>query len=475
MNLYEKLQSYQETGIYPMHMPGHKRNPAFQMMNPYDIDMTEVEGTDNLHHPVGIIRSLMDQMREIYNTKESYLLVNGSTCGILAAVSACVHKGDTIIMDRNCHRSVYHAVYLLDLRPVYLYPETEDGTGIALGIQAEQVAEVLQKCPAACVVVTSPTYEGVVANIREIADRVHEKGIPLIVDEAHGAHFTWGHPFWREIPEAAMSQGADLVVESLHKTLPALTQTGVLHLCSDRVSPALIQRYLDIYESSSPSYVLMSGAALCMDWMEQNAEAAFLSYRDNWYQFCQQAEKWNVLSLWEYPAKEPSKLVIRSGLLTGYELAQVLRERYHIQVEMESADYILAMTSICDTDEGWMRLTASLAELDAELASVADPGEKSHDTDSPNRQNKGSQARIHKSLYEAMNCPYDRVRLENSVGRTAAEYAFVYPPGIPFLVPGEEITEEVLGQIQRTKEKRLNLMGLEDESGNYIRVCGQRS
>ena len=147
---------------------------------------------------------------------------------------------------------------------------------------------------------------------------------------------------------------------------------------------------------------------------------------------------------------------------------------------MESADYILAMTSICDTDEGWMRLTASLAELDGELASAADPGKKSHDTDSPTRQisvrqNKGSQARIHKSLYEAMNCPYDRVRLENSVGRTAAEYAFVYPPGIPFLVPGEEITEEVLGQIQRAKEKRLNLMGLEDESGNYIRVCGQRS
>ena len=486
MNLYKELISYQESGIYPMHMPGHKRNPVFRMVNPYSIDVTEVEGTDDLHHPEGMIRCLMDQMSQFYHTKESYLLINGSTCGILAAVSACARRGDTIIMARNCHRSVYHAVYLLDLKPVYLYPETDEETGIALGIQAEQVAEVLQGCPeASCVVVASPTYEGIVSDIRKISEQVHEKGISLIVDEAHGAHFAWGHPIWKAIPEAATSQGADLVIESLHKTLPALTQTGVLHLCSDRISPAVVSRYLDIYESSSPSYVLMAGAAQCMEWLEQNAETAFLSYRKNWYGFCRQAAGWKILSLWEHPAKEPSKLVVQSGTLTGYELALALRERYQIQVEMEEADYILAMTSICDTDEGWLRLAVALTELDEELAADKDVGEESRKASGYHasqgkkscvRQKKSDfYAKIHKSLYEAVNCPSDRIRLEDSVGRTAAEYAFIYPPGIPFLVPGEEITDGVLEQIQRVKEKRLNLMGLEDKTGDHILVCKKGS
>lgn len=485
MNLYEELISYQGSGIYPMHMPGHKRNPDFQMVNPYDIDVTEVEGTDDLHHPAGMIRSLMDQMRQFYHTEESYLLVNGSTCGILAAVSACACRGDTIIMARNCHRSVYHAVYLLDLKPVYLYPKVEEETGIVLEIRAEQVADALLNYPgASCVVVTSPTYEGVVSDIREIAGQVHEKGIPLIVDEAHGAHFAWGHSFWKAIPEAAISQGADLVVESLHKTLPALTQTGVLHLCSDRVSPEKVRRYLDIYESSSPSYVLMAGAAICMDWMERNARTAFSTYRNNWLGFCGQAVKWNVLSLWENPRKEPSKLVVGSGPLTGYELALALREKYHIQVEMEGAGFILAMTSICDTDEGWQRLAAALTELDRELAVSVDAGERCLEAYSGAGEEKKVSdrrrgiifpVRIHMGLYEAMNSPSDRIRLEDSLGRTAAEYAFVYPPGIPFLVPGEEITDEVLEQIQWAKEKRLNLMGLEDETGQYIRVCEKRS
>ena len=221
-----------------------------------------------------------------------------------------------------------------------------------------------------------------------------------------------------------------------------------------------------------------------MDWMERNARTAFSTYRNNWLGFCGQAVKWNVLSLWENPRKEPSKLVVRSGPLTGYELALALREKYHIQVEMEGAGFILAMTSICDTDEGWQRLAAALTELDRELAVSVDAGERCLEAYSgaggekkvsDRRRGIIFPVRIHMGLYEAMNSPSDRIRLEDSLGRTAAEYAFVYPPGIPFLVPGEEITDEVLEQIQWAKEKRLNLMGLEDETGQYIRVCEKRS
>lgn len=473
MNLYEILQSYRSSGIYPMHMPGHKRNPVFQMENPYGLDVTEIEGMDDLHHPEGAVRRLMDQMKQIYGTRESYLLVNGSTCGILAAVSACARRGDTVIMDRSCHRSVYHAVYLLDLKPVYLYPETDFGTGIALGIQPEQVEEALCGNPsAACVVITSPTYEGVVSDIRQIAAVVHERGIPLVVDEAHGAHFAWGHPYWRAIPETAMAQGADLVVESLHKTLPALTQTGVLHLCSHRAEERAVRRFLDIYETSSPSYILMAGAVRCMDWMMKNAKNAFCAYRDSWNRFHRQAAQWKVLSLWEHERKEPSKLVIGSGSMEGSELAALLRRRYQLQMEMASTGYVLAMTSVCDTEEGWSRFSAALSEIDQELAAG---GSESGVRTGRGGWNRREPAVARMSMYEALNCSGRRVRTAESTGEISAEFAFLYPPGIPFLVPGEEITEGVLVQIRDAKQGHLKLMGMEDGTGEYIRVCGKRS
>lgn len=463
MDMYEELINYCSSGIYPMHMPGHKRNPLFCMKNPYEIDVTEVEGTDDLHHPEGMIRDLMDRMKRIYGTKETYLLVNGSTCGILTAISACAHRGDTILMDRNCHYSVYHAVYLLELEPVYLYPDTDPQTGIALGIRPEQVEEALCTAPAAsCVVVTSPTYEGVVSKIAPMAEKVHERGIPLIVDEAHGAHFTWGHRGWQDVPAPAMSQGADLVIESLHKTLPALTQTGVLHVCTDRVATELVERYLQIYMSSSPSYILMAGAAQCIEWMEREGQQAFLSYQRYWRDFCRQSKRWKNISLWEYPEKEPSKLVILSDSLTGCELSEMLRKRYQIQMELAADGYVLAMTSICDTEEGWKRLAAALTEID----------EKSVKCDKITQWRPVQCAGTpRKSLYAAMNSPYEVIRVEDSMGRTSAEYAYIYPPGIPFLVPGEEITEDAVRQIRYARDRKLNPMGLEDPTGTYIRVC----
>ena len=213
MNLYERLMWTAKENRYPMHMPGHKRAGLFTMANPYAFDVTEIDGTDNLHQPEGEILWEMEQMKQKYGTKDSYLLVNGSTCGILAAISACCHPGDTIVIARNCHRSVYHAVELLSLKPVYVYPEVDKETGICLGISSEEVKHVIVDTKPACVVLTSPTYEGVVSNIRAIAEIVHEKNSLLVVDEAHGAHFAWSDKF----PETAMEQGADLVIESLHK------------------------------------------------------------------------------------------------------------------------------------------------------------------------------------------------------------------------------------------------------------------
>lgn len=467
--MYRHLTDYWKAGRYPMHMPGHKRNPAFEMPNPYSIDMTEVAGLDNLHRPEGMIRDFMNRMKRRYKTEETYLLVGGSTCGILAAVSACCRKGEVVFVDRGCHRSVYHAICLLGLKPVYLMPEIDRESGISLGISPKEAERKIQGAGGA-VIITSPTYEGVVSDVEAIAEIAHANGLALIVDEAHGAHFPWAHGIVTGMPSSAISHGADIVIQSLHKTLPALTQTALLHVCSQRVSRRMVEQYLDIYETSSPSYVLMASAAQCMDFLEQHGEEEFYRYNKRLINFYKKAEEWKVLSLWRSSCEaDPSKLVIRSGDsgLSGPQLGGLLRDGYAIEIEMEAADYILAMSSVADTEEGFACLAEALADIDRQLAEKGiDAGEK--------------KASCHvffakepipcMDAYEAMHAPYEELPLSESRGRISAEYAMVYPPGIPFLVPGEKITDEVISQIGGAQKSGLTLSGLFDREGRTVRV-----
>ena len=226
-DLLEKLQEYRAEDMYPFHMPGHKRKPL-PFPNPYSIDITEIDGFDNLHHAEGILKEAQERAADLYGSKECFYLVNGSTCGLLAAICAATKKRDKVLVARNCHKAVYHALYLNELQAEYIYPVITK-SGIQGQIEPEQVKKALLLNPdIAAVILTSPTYEGVVSDINAIAGIAHERGIPLIVDEAHGAHLGFGAGF----PENAVRQGADAVIMSLHKTLPSFTQTALLHLCS---------------------------------------------------------------------------------------------------------------------------------------------------------------------------------------------------------------------------------------------------
>lgn len=463
MNLYERLMWTAKENRYPMHMPGHKRSGLFTMANPYAFDVTEIEGTDNLHQPEGEILWEMEQMKKKYGTKDSYLLVNGSTCGILAAISACCRAGDTIVVARNCHRSVYHAVELLSLKPVYVYPEIDCKTGICLGISSEEVKRILKNVKPACVVLTSPTYEGVVSNVRAIAEVVHEANSLLVVDEAHGAHFAWSDRF----PETAMEQGADLVIESLHKTLPALTQTAVLHRASDRVLAERVEHYLEIFETSSPSYVLMGSISQCMQWMRAYADTWFESYFTNLNWFCEQAKKWQELHLWENPRKELSKLVILTGeKCSGTEAAEWLREEFQIEVEMAAAGYILAMTSLVDSRDGFVRLMDALTKIDERLQKRAVSNEENKIYDKA--LTIIPEAKM--LPVQAVNAPKKTMSVNEAEGLISAEYGMVYPPGIPFLVPGEKITKKVLDKIKNAQKAGLHLFGFADLSGQTVQV-----
>ncbi len=356
----------------PLHMPGHKRNPAFRMENPYAIDITEVEGMDDLHHPTGVIRDLMERFRQYYETRGTYLLVNGSTSGNMIAIASSCQRGDVIVTDANCHRSVPHAVELLGLKSVRIVrPDIDEETRIPGPIRPEDVEDLFKhlasagRTPAA-MVITSPTYEGVISDVEAIADIVHHYGTILIVDEAHGAHLTLAaHTAGLTLtwPKPATMLGADFVVESLHKTLPALTQTAVLHRMTDRVSEETVMNRHDMFITSSPSYVLMASIDQCLTWQERQGIPAFREYDKGLRKIYEAAEKTRHradgthtpgIPMLPPEGRDPSKLIL---LGDGPTLAgQLLGQR--IEPERVEEGHVILMTAPTDMPETLKRLAS---------------------------------------------------------------------------------------------------------------------
>lgn len=274
--LYRSLKKYGDSDYYAFHMPGHKRQLGL-FENPYQIDITEIDGFDDLHHPEtdGILVRAEERAAKVYGAEETHFLVNGSTAGILSAVSGCTSRGGKLLMARNCHRSVYHGVELRALHPVYLYPQQIENLGINGAILPEDVEKALEKeRDIQAVIITSPTYDGVCSDVRNIAEICHRFEKPLLVDQAHGAHF----PFSEYFPEDALWAGADVVIHSVHKTLPSMTQTALLHLQGSLANREQVRHYLSVYQSSSPSYVLMASIDACMELLEQDGKELFAEH-----------------------------------------------------------------------------------------------------------------------------------------------------------------------------------------------------
>ena len=473
MNLYDKLLQYQSSEMYPFHMPGHKRRKD-DFANPFLIDITEIEGFDNLHHAEGILKDAQDRAAALYHSEETYFLVNGSTCGILAAVSACMTRGGKILMARNCHKAAYHAAYLRGLDIEYLYPEKEDIFGINGGIHEDIVEKALEEFQdIQAVMITSPTYDGVVSNVEKIAQIVHRKGIPLIVDEAHGAHFGFHEYF----PKSSVEMGADLVIHSLHKTLPSLTQTALLHVNGNRVDRECLRRFLDIYQTSSPSYVFMAGMDSCVCKQEKRGGELFESLRRNLEVFYKQTESLGCIYLANHGLMgksgihdfDRSKLVIsaRNAGFTGNQLANLLRNRYHLELEMAGGSYGLALTSISDTEEGFLRLSEALKEIDACLENKI---EKNTEKSTLTIEDIVIKNEVWCRIHEALESPGESVLLEKAEGKICREFVYLYPPGIPMLVPGEIISREVLGKIRRLVREGYSVQGMADYSAEHIQV-----
>lgn len=469
--LDKKLEVYAKSDYYPFHMPGHKRNPL-DIPNPYTIDITEIDGFDNLHSPEDILLEAQQRAASLYGAKESYYLINGSTCGILAAISAAVKSHGTLLMARNVHKSVYHAAYLRSLTTEYLNPCMSE-FGVWGAIRPAEVRKKLEQNPdIEAVIITSPTYEGIVSDVAGIAQIVHEYKIPLIVDEAHGAHFG----FHKAFPQTAVRLGADAVIQSMHKVLPSLTQTALLHLNSERISKESVEKYLDIYETSSPSYVLMAGMEKCIRLLKEDGKRLFDNYAARLNEFYRKSEDFkhiHIMSPRDFKNQEiydmdRSKIVIsvKNTNMTGSRLYELLLEKYHLQMEMASGFYTLAMTSIMDNDEGMERLFLALKEIDGILD---DASGQEDDTLEFVRQFYAPRVK-RLELYEAMELPVEEVSFEEAAGKISGSYVYLYPPGIPVLVPGEVIDQVCLENIRKSLKFRLNLKGIADIINERINV-----
>lgn len=436
-----------------MHMPGHKRrmkSPA----DPYSIDITEIDGFDNLHHAQGILKEAQERAAALYHSQETFYLVNGSTAGILSAVSGCTSFGGRILIARNCHRCVYHAALLKGLRVDYVYPRPAGDMGINGVIFPEDVDKILNMHPdIEAVLVTSPTYDGVVSDIGRIVSVVHSHGLPLIVDEAHGAHF----PFSGYFPEDSVSCGADVVIHSLHKTLPSPTQTALIHLNGDLIDRPRIREYLGIYQSSSPSYVLMAGIDDCIEWVSRHPRAF-----DDFFHVLQKSrgtlEGMEKLKLLEFPGADPSKILVRArgAGMNGYELSQTLRKQYHIEAEMACASYICAIAAVMDTEKELNRFCRALLETDRQLSGSADS------TDIPECIDQVLPTESVCTIREASERKKTACLLADAAGEISGVFVSLYPPGIPLLVPGEAITREIADKITWYVENGFEIQGMED-------------
>lgn len=462
--LLDKLKNYSKNGIYPFHMPGHKRN--FEDNNlPYKLDLTEINGFDNLHEANGCIKSIEEKSAKLFSVNKSFLLINGSTGGILSAIRALTNFGDKIIVARNCHKSVYNAIELCGLNAEYIFPEKSEKYNIYTSVSTEKLEKlIIANSDTKLVVITSPTYEGVVSNIRDISRICHKYGVKLFVDEAHGAHFSFSDKF----PCEAVKSGADVAVMSLHKTLPSLTQTALL-VTDNLELLKKISENLSIFETSSPSYILMSSIEKCMDFL-YNSQNEFIKYTERLENFYHKTKKLSNLKIlyndqhfiencFDY---DIGKIVISTigTNITGSQLAETLRNKYKIETEMAYINYVIAMTSVCDTNEGFNKLYNTLSEIDNTCKKCENIYYHNNIPIYQKKFNSFDKFKYNKS----------RIRFADSENRVSLEYIWAYPPGVPLIIPGEVITKEFINYINYLMQVNVNVFSTEKNLPEFISV-----
>ena len=412
------------------HMPGHKGSAIYRkygfgdfLDNIMDCDITEIPGADNLFQTEGILKAAQDEYARLYGARKSYLLINGTSGGVIAAIMAAVPKGKKLIMARNCHKSIYNALILGGIEPVYAYPEMVEEYGIAGEITAAEVERLLTENPdAEAVILPSPNYYGICSDIKTIAQTVHRHGKVLIVDQAHGAHLKFFSDCgYADMPKSAEEQGADIVVNSIHKTLASFTQSAVLNLMSDRVDNYVLEDKLQMIQSTSPSYLLMASLDINAALLAEHKTGLMKEWHDALTDFYREAVNIEGLSVIGNPFDSRVKVNLditkinldmsRLGL-SAAELEEKLMAR-GIFAELTTGSILMCMTGMGNTAEHLKRLAYALKEISAECKGSMESGRIS---------SASGLNRVFEVKLELRSIPADRERvpLSQGAGRVCA-------------------------------------------------------
>ncbi|MDU4935067.1 MAG: aminotransferase class I/II-fold pyridoxal phosphate-dependent enzyme [Peptostreptococcaceae bacterium] len=463
--IIEELNNIVDNKLISFHVPGHKLGKIYDKLNYtntlnkiYSMDTTEIPGTDNLHSPEGIIKESQERASEVFKSDETYYLINGSTCGIQAAIMALCPPKSKIIANRDCHQSVINACILGDIDPVYINSEIDKNTNILKGINIDDAIKVIDSnLDAKAIILTYPTYYGMTYDLKRVCDYAHSKDIAVIVDEAHGAHLGLSE----ELPKTALEQGADIVIQSTHKTLPSFTQSSMIHIQGDRVNKEQLVSILKIIESSSPSYMLMASLEIAVDIYNKYGTKLMDELLNNIDKLKNSFKENNGIEF--YDTDDKTKIFISTinmGLI-GYELETILREEYNIQVELSNYYGSLLICTIGNDNDDFKSLETALNEISEKYRTNRNIEKIEYPNNIPVKK---------LTPREAFYKEKKSVKIYESVGKICGEYIIPYPPGISLTSPGEVITKEIIDYILFCKEKGMNVSGLKDYSLGQIQI-----
>lgn len=477
--LLDVLLARAKRNVTSFHTPGHKNGQGvdpklrdFTGKNVYKLDVTVFPEVDSLHDPVGPIKKAQALMAEAYGVKNSFFLVNGSSSGNMAMLMAACHPGDSVIISRNAHKSTLSGIILSGVWPIWIQPKVDQHLDIIFDSDAAQVEEALRQFPEAkAVFVTSPTYHGVTTDLKKIADLCHARGKLLLVDEAHGPHLK----FHKNLPMSAVEAGADMCVQSTHKILSAISQGSALHVNSDWVDINRVRKVLSMLQTTSPNYFTMASLDAARRQVFFQGERAF----SRLIRLAEEArERINRLrhiycfTQGEIRAKgydlDVTKLtlnVTRTGL-SGHDVEHKLAFEYGIQVDCADLFNLIAIMGIGTTRQDVERLLSALEDIDRN-----DPGKE-----------RNWVLQLPSLSTEMVMTPRDvflqhhakRVPLSKAAGHISAQTLTPYPPGIPVLIPGERITQEIQDFLLDLADKDIRVSGQETDTLRSVKVVSPR-
>ncbi len=462
----DALIKLKEEDSVSFHFPGHKgrdTNVDWKNLMPM-IDTTETMGMDNLLEPTGIIKESQEEAARVFKTKYTIYSPNGSTGSNYIALSTVLKPGERVLIQRNCHKSIYNALILNNLDPVYIYPRFNEKYNATTGVSPEDVKRELELDQnIKAVVITSPNYYGICSDIEAIAKIVHEKDKILIVDEAHGPHLIFSDKY----PKSAIESGADIVIHSTHKTLPSITQTSLLHICSDRIDYNKLRDRFQLYTTTSPSYLFTVSNEMATAYMEEEGRKRLDDMYDYILDVRKRLSEIEGVSILEKDEDDGTifdldilRILISVKSFRGSDLKKMLYEDYNIRMEMNDQYNVLAMCTVMNTEE----------DYEALIEAIKDIASKATDKDIKTVSINMPEAFLSLLPHEAYFSKKKIVKIEDSLGEVVATPIIPYPPGTPLLATGELMTPEILEHLKFLLENDINIVNLSEDKSSIVVV-----